>query len=319
MRKLTRRECAAVRQFVKSQKNFQLQMPVLLIADIVRQATHGQPFMPEDMLLEVLYWADTIKRDGGGGSYEGTIGLVRKLIKERQRLINVEWTMMAREGDLGRVICLPVHFIVRWLNMSAQEPLSYFKVASDLIHIDHKLFDVLDNEWEKYNALMDFGQSFCRYMDDKTCWLHDSLEDVIHRADLIHVPDQSQDTAAAGLGRVMASGAACAPEAGGGGAAQGAQGSPKQLSNRQVALLLAGLLNAGTDPAYTNVNAMSRLVSAVTGRSAGSVQSLLSKRDALNPDNPSVRRDYGIVRSLLEAIDTSGSPAYAALLRRFKA
>lgn len=316
MRKLTRKERLAVRQFAKSQKDFKLQMPVLLIAGDVREKMYGQPFMPEDVLLEVMYWADTIKRKGCRAD---TLDVVRELIKELRKEIIGEWTSIAQEKDLDYVICLPVYLIVRWLHRNAEEHFPYYRVVSDLILIDHSMFDMLDYEWEKYNALMDFGQSFCRYMDDKTCWLHDSLEEVIHRADLIHVPDQSQDTADAGR-RDRASGVACAPEADGGDdAAQGAQGSPKQLSNRQVALLLAGLLNAGTDPAYTNVNAMSRLVSAVTGRSAGSVQSLLSKRDALNPDNPSVRRDYGIVRSLLEAIDTSGSPAYAALLRRFKA
>ena len=79
--------------------------------------------------------------------------------------------------------------------------------------------------------------------------------------------------------------------------------SGDQLTNRQLIILFESLMNVGLSSQFTNIKALSRLISRVSGRSEGSIRTAIN--NGIDYDSATVRNDAQVVVELLDRIDHS--------------
>lgn len=73
-----------------------------------------------------------------------------------------------------------------------------------------------------------------------------------------------------------------------------------QLSNRQLILLFENFMNVPLTPEYTNINALAKLISHVSGRSQGSIRQKI--REGFDYDSEAVKEDVRLLADLIEPI-----------------
>lgn len=76
--------------------------------------------------------------------------------------------------------------------------------------------------------------------------------------------------------------------------------SGNQLTNRQLIILFESLMNVGLSSDFTNITALSRLISRVSGRSQGGVRTTIS--NGIDYDSAPVKSDAKVVIELLKGI-----------------
>lgn len=76
--------------------------------------------------------------------------------------------------------------------------------------------------------------------------------------------------------------------------------SGNQLTNRQLIILFESLMNVGLSSDFTNITALSRLISRVSGRSQGGVRTTIS--NGIDYDSAPVKSDARVVIELLKGI-----------------
>ena len=76
-----------------------------------------------------------------------------------------------------------------------------------------------------------------------------------------------------------------------------------QLTNRQLVMLMAGVMDLTLDAEYLNQSALARLLSAMSGRSASSLRKTINEIAAQGYDTQGARQDMLVVASLLEKLD----------------
>lgn len=87
-----------------------------------------------------------------------------------------------------------------------------------------------------------------------------------------------------------------------------------QLSNRQLALLFTHILDVGHTSDVVNVNALSKLITAVSGRTSGSIRQTLMKMKEIDYGNSLVHQDLERIEALMRPI----SPKIADLIKNSK-
>ena len=87
-----------------------------------------------------------------------------------------------------------------------------------------------------------------------------------------------------------------------------------QLTNRQLALLFTHLLDVGHTSDVVNVYALSRLITAVSGRTSGSIRQTLIKMKEIDYGNSLVHQDLERIEGLMRPI----SPKIADLIKNSK-
>ena len=81
------------------------------------------------------------------------------------------------------------------------------------------------------------------------------------------------------------------------------------LTNRQLVIMSEALLDISLSSQFTNIKALARFISKVSGRSEGSIRTCIN--NGIDYDNAHVRNDVEAVAVLLDAI----KPELAQLLR----
>lgn len=81
------------------------------------------------------------------------------------------------------------------------------------------------------------------------------------------------------------------------------------LTNRQLVIMSEALLDVSLSSQFTNIKALARFISKVSGRSEGSIRTCIN--NGIDYDNAHVRNDVEAVAGLLDAI----KPELAQLLR----
>ena len=81
------------------------------------------------------------------------------------------------------------------------------------------------------------------------------------------------------------------------------------LTNRQLVIMSEALLDVSLSSQFTNIKALARFISKVSGRSEGSIRTCIN--NGIDYDNAHVRNDVEAVATLLDAI----KPELAQLLR----
>lgn len=76
----------------------------------------------------------------------------------------------------------------------------------------------------------------------------------------------------------------------------------KQLTNRQVVIMMAGLLDISLSPDYTNQKQLATFVSRITGRSEQSIRQTIMHLAKTGIETPQARNDSRIVADVLEPI-----------------
>lgn len=87
-----------------------------------------------------------------------------------------------------------------------------------------------------------------------------------------------------------------------------------QLTNRQLALLFTHILDVGHTSDVVNVNALSKLITAVSGRTSGSIRQTLMKMKEIDYGNSLVHQDLERIEALMRPI----SPKIADLIKNSK-
>lgn len=76
----------------------------------------------------------------------------------------------------------------------------------------------------------------------------------------------------------------------------------KQMTNRQVVMLVASLLNIPLDPKYTNQKQLALFISRLTGRSAGSIRKTIMDDAKSGWETKQARKDMLTVANILDPI-----------------
>ena len=74
-----------------------------------------------------------------------------------------------------------------------------------------------------------------------------------------------------------------------------------QFTNRQLIILFESLMDLSLSSQYTNIKALARVISKVSGRSEGSIRTCINS--GIDYDNPSVKNDVEVVAGQLDVLD----------------
>lgn len=88
------------------------------------------------------------------------------------------------------------------------------------------------------------------------------------------------------------------------------ENAPTTMSNRQLVIMSEALLDVSLSSQFTNIKALARFISKVSGRSEGSIRTCINH--GIDYDNAFVKNDVEAVASLLDAI----KPDVAEMLRK---
>ncbi len=77
---------------------------------------------------------------------------------------------------------------------------------------------------------------------------------------------------------------------------------PGQLSNRQVVILMAGLLDISLSPDFTNQKQLAQFLSRLTGRSKESIRQTIMQLAKDGIETPQARKDSLIAADVLEPV-----------------
>ncbi len=79
-------------------------------------------------------------------------------------------------------------------------------------------------------------------------------------------------------------------------------GATGQLTNRQVVIMMAGLLDISLSPDYTNQKQLATFVSRITGRSEQSIRQTIMHLAKTGIETPQARKDSLLVADVLEPV-----------------